>query len=329
MLPEILNIIHEYYEEDSLEERFCVTDDRKDQLRVAFPEVTKKIFKMDYHPLNGRLHKKEDCVHVHKLNYSTKCSISEDQFDHFENLADLELCAGSDVEIIYDFSKLKKLKRLCFCRCVIKELEFPEELETLIFWYNYNVDFSKISIGKKLRKLRIFSQNNQIIPSGLLEQLEQIEYLQIIHSKIESFNLGKKLEVLDLRSNGLTNCNFLNKSLNLVYLDLSDNKITDINVDFPDSLEILILTNNKIKPLDGVKFPTSLEELYLESNNINVSENFFFGNLKILELSNCGITDSLVSFLEFPNFFKLYITGNKINRELLTEKAPNAEIIFE
>lgn len=310
MLPEILNIIHEYYEEESIEERHWVDEEQwEDNLRIAFPEVTKKIFKME-----NPKYKREDCIHVHKLIHSS-CFYFGYNYERFENLCDLQISLARDMIIDdQDFSKLKKLKTLEFCGGIIDNLLFPEELKRLYFRFS-KVDFSKIKLPKYLESLGISNHksHNIFIPSNFLDQLKNLkylDYLRIYGTTLQSFEFSKSLEILELENCDLTNCDFL-ISPNLEQAYLQDNKITSLtNVKFSDKLLVLDLAKNKIKNLANVEFPDSLEELDL---SYNILGPFTFGpNLKIINIEFAKYTNKL-DFSKCSKLEELWICGTSIS----------------
>jgi internalin A len=90
-------------------------------------------------------------------------------------------------------------------------------------------------------------------------------------AKIQSLIDDNQSSDLDLTDHDITTeiLNQLEFPDGLQVLWLSDNQITSLDgVYFPDSLQELWLSGNQITSLDGVNFPDGLQELWLYDNQI-------------------------------------------------------------
>lgn len=88
---------------------------------------------------------------------------------------------------------------------------------------------------------------------------------------LNSMNRSSLLDLwyLDLSGNNFEHFDYLDAQ-NLRYLDLSNNKITNVdNVSFLTNLSYLNLTDNRIESIDALNELISLKELYLSGNNIS------------------------------------------------------------
>lgn len=116
----------------------------------------------------------------------------------------------------------------------------------------------------------------------------------------------KNLEFLDLRNNKLTeiNADTFGMMINLESIDLGDNSISKIDKDAfadIDDLTVLSLRGNKIKTIEGIDIET----------------------LKELDLSDCQFTTLLAdTFAGFPDIYTLNLSGNAItdiNKDTFTD----------
>lgn len=99
-----------------------------------------------------------------------------------------------------------------------------------------------------------------------------------IHHKTELFKEKiLQISILNLQMNYLNSNENMNIFQNLKILDLSNNHITSLNDDFPESLTILILNLNKLVSLSNDKNGKispfnkliNLEKLWIDNNNID------------------------------------------------------------
>lgn len=211
-----------------------------------------------------------------RLNNNQIGAIDYDHFLHNVNLQMLDLSYNS-VAVIEEgsFSKLK-------------------ELLTLSIEFNPNLNVVDLM---KMDKLRDVIVNNASllqlhIPKSVV--VVDANYNQIEHLSIES---NSSLERLSLQNNRLRNINELAKAINLTYLDLSSNNISDF--DFAHLMK------------------TNISDLVLLENPIhkfNVSSLMSLPKMKMLEIS--------LSFLDIETLAELLVqTKGKIrlqdpNREL-------------
>ena len=135
----------------------------------------------------------------------------------------------------------------------------------------------------------------------------------------------KKLEQLLLEENDIKNIDCLQKNYfgtNLIAIDLSSNKISNIDVlskvNFP-KLHHLFLNSNLISSIDilaKVKFQ-ELKELNLSNNkieSINVLEKVYFPQLKQFDLSRNQIADiNILSKTKFSDLEDLLLDQNQIS----------------
>ncbi len=103
----------------------------------------------------------------------------------------------------------------------------------------------------------------------------------------------KKLELLDLSLNYITEINGLADLINLKELALHGNRIKAIiNIDFPPNLQILHLSGNEIENLAGIEKCLQLKQLLLFDNKItSIQPLVALSQLEVLNLTNNPIVD--------------------------------------
>jgi len=153
------------------------------------------------------------------------------------------------------------------------------------------------SIHELLEK---YGDDNQYVKRKLLEMLadddssEEIEIGGDTYSaEITSLGLsGKKLKS--------SNIGDLGKFRNLQSLNLSNNKISDINVlKDVDTLEILDLANNDISDISALSSLKSLRTLYLDNNKVeDYTPLYSLNKLTTLSIKGMDITESQLKELQ-------------------------------
>jgi hypothetical protein len=141
------------------------------------------------------------------------------------------------------------------------------------------------------------------------------ELVDISEDEIDNL---ENLEVLDISSNRFDSMEDLELPKNLIELDISGNKITELNHDYLKldkslpKLEKLDISANKITKLKKIKFPETLKYLNISQNGIKEIGNIKFPNLVELDISHNRITTLLD--IKFPKSLKiLRIYDNEIN----------------
>jgi small GTP-binding protein len=113
-----------------------------------------------------------------------------------------------------------------------------------------------------------------------------------------------KIIYLELSNNQITDISEISKLTNLTSLYLSNNQITDISeISKLTNLTSLYLSNNQITDISEISKLTNLTSLYLYNNQItDISEISKLTNLTLLYLSNNQITDIPFILLQRFNF---------------------------
>ena len=194
-------------------------------------------------------------------------------------------------------------------------IEFPESLHDLFLSIHRNTDYSTLQLPSNLVNLDLDSYEDDYV-LFILDKVKLPESLQrisikhmnaIIHNQIWPDKL-KELDVfnciidikflpnflieLNLQRCFITNIDVIMPDTIEVII-LSDNKISDIhNVIWPKELKHLDLSNNQITSIDFIQFPNKLTTLYLDYNDISMLKNCVFPpNLKYLNLRYNHIID--------------------------------------
>jgi Leucine-rich repeat (LRR) protein len=127
--------------------------------------------------------------------------------------------------------------------------------------------------------------------------------------KIKNYKLGDIIE-LNLSGNKLIELPaWIDKCVNLQYLNCSDNQLTLLPESLPTSLQYLYCSNNQLTSLPE-NFPNSLQILYCSDNQLTSLPESLPNSLQILYCGNNQLT-SLPESL--PNFLQiLYCYNNQL-----------------
>lgn len=191
----------------------------------------------------------------------------------------------------------------------VSNLDFLKKYNKIEFLSLRSCGIEDINDLSNLLELKFLNLGgNNIGDYRILKKLKSIYRLHIADNTIKYFDfLPSQLKELYLTDCYIDKIDFLKNSLNLEYLDLSYNIISDINsISELKNLRVLDLSNNKIfdiNPLKGFKLFYYLD---LSENNIKNIE-----PLKGIEISNeLNLNDNNIFDLT-PLYFKL--KENKIN----------------
>ena len=118
---------------------------------------------------------------------------------------------------------------------------------------------------------------------------------------------------LSLRNYEIDDCTGLGIFKNLDSLDLSNNEITEINLNNLVNLKYLSLSNNNLSNL-SINHLFDLEHLNLDNNNLSVFDFQNHSNLKILELSNNNL--QAVNLRQLDGLNSLNLSENLFSNNL-------------
>ncbi len=134
-------------------------------------------------------------------------------------------------------------------------------------------------------------------------------------SSLTGYKFPESLTELQLQNNLLTSFKF-NLSPNLVHLNLSRNRISEIlpDLNIPDSLEVLLLYGNSITSLHNLRFTNNskLRTLNVSDNLIETLPTSLPENLKQLYCSHCNLVGNL-NLSKYTELVELEVDGNFIN----------------
>lgn len=132
-------------------------------------------------------------------------------------------------------------------------LEYAANLEELaISHYDENIVLDLKTIGKlkNLKKLKIYIGSFAVDISDLkdLTNLEEVTLPLLTTESVVTINNWKKLKILNLRDNQLTNIDFLSGLDEIEKLNLNNNQIRNINpLKNARNLRSLFMNNNQLK----------------------------------------------------------------------------------
>lgn len=269
-------------------------------------------------------------------------TISLNQFDRYKDVTlsgidvqgrinspymDTLIMENIDLRGMKDWIHAYGLKHLTLNHCQLKDISILYNLTKLESLNMADNAIQSIEILKDFTGLRTLSlADNPIIdlsPICALKNIEILDLSGIDFQEQEDFISDMKLNELRLSNCNITEINFLDKQKELKWLDLSQNKIKDI--------EPLRVFRKELKHLDISENPVSnfapLSEWFVsdsksieEGAELNISgislgekgkEHLKYLNLKRLYARSCGISD--VEFIRcYKNLQYLDMSDNQI-----------------
>lgn len=235
----------------------------------------------------------KEAFHLQELDLSLNkiSSLESSTFNGAENLEILDL-SFNEVEDIPN-ELLKKLTKL------------------RILFLSYNkiktIDETTFSSLPQLSQLKLGNNNIKVIHPNLFSHNNKINVLELNNNQIstvgDSIKNLNKLWFLDLSRNSLTTLDnypdsvkhlyvnendltklFINK--NVVELNATNNKISELSVKSDNKLVELYLTGNKLKNIEEVAKLSNLQVLMINENPLNqIAEKFFENNFVLKELN--------------------------------------------
>ncbi len=157
---------------------------------------------------------------------------------------------------------------------------------------------------EKLTMLDISNNRLAAIDPSWFTDLKNLTSLDISCNNISSVNFKDfssliRLTTLNMFKNKLKEC-FFDSSININYLDLSSNQISEISFG-QNKLEIIRLNNNQIKNIDLSQFQ-NIQEIYLNGNNLVDIKSSYNSSLKCLHIYENPFHEQKI--LEIENNFK-------------------------
>ena len=192
-----------------------------------------------------------------------------------------------------------------------------DNLQTLYLNTNLITDIENLKYITSLKTL--------YLDGNILSDIEDLKYLTNLTalslartntSNIEPLKNLSNLFVLYLNNNKIENDQLIHlKDLNLKTLELSSNKITDIEVlKYITSLTTLYINNNQISDIESLGYLTSLNYLEMNSNKISdISPLANLTSLDNLSLNGNQIESDQLQYLRNLDLRYLYLNSNKIS----------------
>ena len=272
-----------------------------------------------------------------KIANSLIAGINDDKITFMNNI--FSFTEYNKKKMIDEFDKYNRNEKIIFLNYLLKcNLKNDVDISILILYLynsiqnkNYHVNDSEFNCsGDKNfnNKIYILSKikfnNFQIINCDNCDLDDE-------HLNMLGYLFTNKLKSLNLSDNKITDINVLNKNnilINLENLDLSSNNIENINIlndcKF-ENLKKLNLSHNKISDIDCLKNDNLslniLEILDLSYNDIKQLNKINIKNIKSLNILNNDISSGINDFLDY-----LDIYSNTFNKLILEKN--NNELIF-
>ncbi|MDO3693765.1 hypothetical protein QVZ41_02745 [Wenyingzhuangia sp. chi5] len=188
---------------------------------------------------------------------------------HFGNIEDLRGIEG--------FTNLTKLTAISH-QITSVDLSNNQLLDTLYLIGNH---LKEISFVKNPNLVLIDIQANELESIKGLSYATKLKKLNASWNHLETFNIqNPSIEVLHISQNLLTELN-IDGAINLKNLLLTSNKLTLLNTSSNTKLETLLTSDNQIENI-SIENNRNLTHLYITSNNLNSLD--VSNNLKLIEL---------------------------------------------
>ncbi|GGF61881.1 leucine-rich repeat domain-containing protein [Wenyingzhuangia marina] len=158
------------------------------------------------------------------------------------------------------------------------DLSHNQLLDTLYLIGNY---LKEINFTQNPNLIYIDIQSNELEIIKGLSSATKLKKLNASWNNLETFNIqNPSLEVLHISQNFLTELN-INEATNLKNLLLTSNKLASLNISSNHKLETLLTSDNRIESIN-LENNRNLTHLYITSNNLNRLD--VSNNLKLIEL---------------------------------------------
>ena len=204
-----------------------------------------------------------------------------------------------------------------------KELdEIGEDLNSFTEIRDFNASTNKLPhinpIGHMPYLVRVDASVNEINDISVLNNPERFQFLQILKLNQNKIKVLPEMQAanllfLDLSENKIKDCSAFKGLPKLKKLNLNQNRLSDCTgmMDCPE-LEVLYLNNNRITSLKGMENLPSLRKLRLRTNQIEVFDYVpDLPNLEKLAISENQIKDNKqFSLLRFANMKRINVDGN-------------------
>lgn len=244
------------------------------------------------------------------------------EFSH-PNLTVLDLKLGKlclDKNWLEEFPSLRAL-RVKYCELERFEIPAMPHLELLSLVLNRIKSFDGLNFAglANLKSLDLKWNELKLVQADIFKGLERLCELNVSTNQLESIHEDAFRGLVDLKRLDLSHnkLEWLHPDLfgahlaNLIYLDLSNNRLKEVNLTGLGNLEVLNLSSNKLSSMVILKDLIELRKLLLSSNLIENIDTSAFACATKLEQVN--------------------IRNNKISRarlEELQEKFLSVKILF-
>lgn len=222
---------------------------------------------------------------------------------------------------LIDFNEIFKQGQDYFSRC--------EKFELSIDLFNKKSDSNEVEILDSILSSHCLSDNLAYLDLNRFQRLSSRLTKQLSNSLTQNLCKFSSLHTLTLSSNNIQSLNDLTFPPNVLYLNLLNNKFTDLptNREFlPPNLIKLNLSCNNIKSLVDVRFPPCLEYLDVQLNSITkLSKIDLPSDLKVLVACGNNIIFDDQEIMSFPkSLVYLNLLQNPFLNNLEALKIPDS-----
>lgn len=244
----------------------------------------------------------EELENLTKLELGETTNLTVPLLSHLVRLVHLTLDSVSKKGDLGSLPAKLEFLKLIECYINTDNLRLPPTLKTLILWSNGFIPNGVLKLENfhHLEELEI--QENFKLIDVIISNLPKLKKLDLYDNKLKTFSIktSKNVRFLDLSENKLTNVQL--DLPELVELDLSHNRLASVDLKLP-KIEELELSGNDMKNITLENFP-QLKKLMLDFNNLKTVCLINMNNLEELELG-----ENYLAQVDISNFPRLKTLG--------------------
>ncbi|TMW58368.1 hypothetical protein Poli38472_009927 [Pythium oligandrum] len=219
---------------------------------------------------------------------------------------------------------LKSLKTLTLTTNSLKsfkEITFPPAVTSIDLSWNFLSSFDGFELPSTVTKLYLGGNLFTSLSDMKISNDLTILYVHDMDIKsLDGVTFPDTVTALSLMNCSLSVIKETKLPSQLVYLDISENSITALPTQLPDSLRSITATNNKFTELTKIKFPSSITKLEFGGNQISKVAGIVFP----LSLESAAFGDSVITEFEVSRSdYLMFQKTNSLNATIESTSCSN------